>query len=119
MDPVYLFSHGLEGSNIEYSAAVSTRRKVYASPGAQASMPELVLLLRSITEGYRGAPNNWKYLTSAPTATDLHSKTLLIVSEEEKTSDWSANRYALPMIDFLDYVMKINFDMTSSGLCGH
>ena len=121
IDPLYLFARGSQGSNISYNAAVSVRRQIYASPGALARWPEEILFLRSITEVYQGAINRWKYLTVEPLATALAPSCLAIVSEEEKSShvDWSTCRYALELRDFLDYVMKINEEQTSSGLCGH
>ena len=84
-------------------------------------MPELMLVVRSITEGYQGASNKWKYLTVEPLATELSPSCLAIVSAEEKRHhhEWSTCRYALTPLDFLDYVMKVSADMTASGLCGH
>ena len=122
MDPLYLFSRGSEGNSIQYNAAVSVkRRSVYASPNALAESPALGVMLRSITESYQGAPNKWKYLSVEPAPTELSPNCLVLVSEEEKMrhSDWSTCRYALPLRGFLDYVMKVNLNMTSSGLCGY
>ena len=120
IDPVYLQTCGSIGSRIAYKPAVCVRRQVYVSRDAQASWPELTLLLKNIIEEYDIVQNNWLYVAVQPRAAQLQRKFLAVVSAAEKHDDteWKACPHAMVMADFLKYCRIVDESSMASGLCG-